>query len=254
MILFSTLLIAQTLFGPLKQIPPDLYEGYSMKGKAGITHQFRDDSYVPDEPLFYSTETVDQLIEAALNRGKSYYGKTDLYLYDALEEFLDAIEGKEVGLIGSTTPWYESILLAYGAHPVTIDYNKIVSDDPRLEFLTVEEYENAPRKFDAILSISSFEHDGLGRYGDPIDPDGDLKAMKKTLSMLNEGGLLFLAVPVGKDHVIWNLHRLYGKHRLPLLLDGWTTLKTFGFKPNKDLKLSHRAHHQPIFVLTPETN
>ncbi len=32
--------------------------------------------------------------------------------------------------------------------------------------------------FDMALSISSFDHDGLGRYGDPLDPVGDLKAMR----------------------------------------------------------------------------
>lgn len=42
----------------------------------------------------------------------------------------------------------------------------------------------------------------LGRYGDPLDPDGDLKAMKLVYSMLKPGGLLFLTVPVGPDVVV----------------------------------------------------
>ena len=32
---------------------------------------------------------------------------------------------------------------------------------------------------DVIVSFSSLEHDGQGRYGDPLDPDGDLVAMKE---------------------------------------------------------------------------
>ncbi len=31
--------------------------------------------------------------------------------------------------------------------------------------------------FDAAFSMSSFDHDGLGRYGDPLGPDSDLLAM-----------------------------------------------------------------------------
>ena len=33
-------------------------------------------------------------------------------------------------------------------------------------------------RFDVVLSISSVEHDGLGRYGDALDPDADLHAMR----------------------------------------------------------------------------
>ena len=69
-------------------------------------------------------------------------------------------------------------------------------------------------QFDVILSISSFEHDGLGRYGDPVDPDADLRSMSKTRQMLSPEGLLFLAVPIGRDCVMWNAHRVYGRARL----------------------------------------
>jgi len=27
--------------------------------------------------------------------------------------------------------------------------------------------------FDMVFSFSSIEHDGLGRYGDPLNPNGD---------------------------------------------------------------------------------
>lgn len=53
----------------------------------------------------------------------------------------------------------------------------------------MDEFEVNPRLFDAVVSISSYEHDGLGRYGDPINPDGDLIAMEKTKKMLKEDGL-----------------------------------------------------------------
>ena len=37
--------------------------------------------------------------------------------------------------------------------------------------------------FDVALSISSFDHDGLGRYGDPLEPDNDLRAMRVATDM-----------------------------------------------------------------------
>ena len=39
------------------------------------------------------------------------------------------------------------------------------------------------------MSISSFEHDGLGRYGDPVNAFGDFEAMTEMESIITEGGL-----------------------------------------------------------------
>ena len=44
----------------------------------------------------------------------------------------------------------------------------------------------------------SFDHDGLGRYGDRLQPDGDLLAMQTVAAVLQDQGLLFLTVPVGE--------------------------------------------------------
>ena len=54
------------------------------------------------------------------------------------------------------------------------------------------------------------EHVGLGRYGDALDPDGDLKAMAELSRVLAPGGSLLFAVPVGRPRVQFNAHRIYG--------------------------------------------
>ena len=140
------------------------------------------------------------------------YDVTNFWLYEALGKY--SIEGKNVGIFGSIDPWFESVCLSYGGVPTTIEYQKITSNDERLKVMTVSEYDQSPIKFDASFSISSFEHDGLGRFGDPIDPRGDIKAMKKMKKYVKKGSYLFLSVPVGMDAIVWNAHRIYGKKRL----------------------------------------
>ncbi|KAK5964144.1 hypothetical protein GCK32_017207, partial [Trichostrongylus colubriformis] len=44
------------------------------------------------------------------------------------------------------------------------------------------------KSFDFAASFSSIEHSGLGRYGDPIDPIGDLREVWKTSCLLKKGG------------------------------------------------------------------
>ena len=64
----------------------------------------------------------------------------------------------------------------------------------------------------SIASLSSMhviEHIGLGRYGDPLDPDGDLKAIRELCRVLARGGDLMVAVPVGRARIQFNAHRVY---------------------------------------------
>ena len=64
----------------------------------------------------------------------------------------------------------------------------------------------------SIASLSCMhviEHIGLGRYGDPLDPDGDLKAIGELVRVLAPGGDLLVATPVGRPRVAFNAHRVY---------------------------------------------
>ena len=133
-----------------------------------------------------------------------------------------------------------------------MEYNEITCSDRRLEIVTVDAFEKNPKQFDVILSISSWEHDGLGRYGDPMNPNGDLESMEKAKSMLRNGGILILAVPVGADALVWNVHRMYGPIRLPMLLDGWDVVATYGFDTEHVTTRLGTNAGQPVFVLQPK--
>ena len=99
--------------------------------------------------------------------------------------------------------------------------------------------------------MSSLDHDGLGRYGDPLCPDGDLLSIDKIREeLLTPGGVLILSVPVGPDLLAWNLHRRYGPIRLPLLLDGWDVVDKIGWKEEKMTKsVENKKSYEPIFIL-----
>lgn len=65
----------------------------------------------------------------------------------------------------------------------------------------------------SVTSLSCMhvvEHIGLGRYGDPLDSEGDIKAAKELSRVLAKGGKLLFVVPVGKQSRIeYNAHRIY---------------------------------------------
>lgn len=57
--------------------------------------------------------------------------------------------------------------------------------------------------------MHTVEHIGLGRYGDHIDPNGDLKAMNELTRVVATGGSFLFVVPVGKPKIEFNAHRIY---------------------------------------------
>ena len=65
---------------------------------------------------------------------------------------------------------------------------------------------------DAVQSLSCLhviEHVGLGRYGDPVDPDGHAKAARELSRVLAPGGTLLLSTPVGRERVCFDAHRVF---------------------------------------------
>jgi len=70
------------------------------------------------------------------------------------------------------------------------------------------------------------EHVGLGRYGDPLDPDGDLKAMAELQRVVAPDGNLLFVAPVGRPKVMFNAHRIY---RAQQVIDGFPKMRLAEF-------------------------
>ena len=61
----------------------------------------------------------------------------------------------------------------------------------------------------SISALCSLEHFGLGRYGDPIDPEACFKAFQSIQRVLEGGGYCYISVPIGREHVEFNAHRIF---------------------------------------------
>ena len=58
------------------------------------------------------------------------------------------------------------------------------------------------------------EHIGLGRYGDKLDPHGTKKAAKELARVLARGGSLYFSLPIGKERLCFNAHRIHSPGRV----------------------------------------
>lgn len=114
--------------------------------------------------------------------------------------------------IGSRIDGFIAHLLAMGIDVTMIDVRKfpkqveglhtIIDDATTLKQIPDESIES-------LSALCSLEHFGLGRYGDPLDPESCFKCFINIQKKLKKGGHLYLSVPVGKERVEFNAHRVF---------------------------------------------
>lgn len=246
--------------GPHKEIPEEMLNGYTMDGRIPVFPWFiRGDTPQP-ERLQWTPAVVESHCQRftrsnilSNRHGWEPYGNASRMLVASFDKYLPP--SASVAVIGSLDPWIEAILVNYGSTDITtVEYNVPVCSDNRINTLAYTEFEKISLKYDVIVTYSSIEHAGLGRYGDPLDPDGDLKAMAVMHRALKKGGFLLCAFPVGKDALVWNAHRIYGHIRLPLMLENFIEVEWYG--GGKDYlnyaPLTKNCTAQPVIVLRKE--
>lgn len=127
----------------------------------------------------------------------------------------------------SSSVYFSSIVSAF----VPIRYYDFRKPEIVLKGLTPGHADllHLPFDDDSVHSLSCMhviEHIGLGRYGDELDYDGDLKAVAEMRRVLAPGGSLIVVVPVGRPRICFNAHRIYGHQQV---LDLFSGLKLWEF-------------------------
>lgn len=61
----------------------------------------------------------------------------------------------------------------------------------------------------SLSCMHVIEHIGLGRYGDPVDPKGSIKAAREIVRVLGVGGKAYISVPIGRPRVQFNGQRIF---------------------------------------------
>jgi len=92
----------------------------------------------------------------------------------------------------------------YDYRPAILNLTGLLSGKGDLYKLPFED-----SSIDSLSCMHVVEHIGLGRYGDPVDYDGDLKAISEIKRVLSSGGNLLFVVPIGQNKIMYNAHRIY---------------------------------------------
>ena len=248
----------------MKKLTTKQYEDFSMGGKVPIISETEnDDIHLETGVYVIEDKNISKMIKAISDKKHMKLSKDGKLgsSYKEVEIFFRLIcdgdkgydfKDKNVLIVGTSNGWYEAWVLAYGGTPYVLEYMNIEYDGDRINYIDMKQAKQLSKKkgfqFDYCISFSTFEHSGLGRYGDEIDADGDLKAMEEVRDLLPLGGQMFLAVPIGVDRVVYPMHRIYGVERAPYLFNQWHLKGISGFWWFQ-FKGDFGVGHQPIFIL-----
>jgi hypothetical protein len=61
----------------------------------------------------------------------------------------------------------------------------------------------------SVSCLHVAEHIGLGRYGDPLDPQGADKSLVELQRVLAPGGMLLFSTPIGRERIEFNAQRIW---------------------------------------------
>jgi hypothetical protein len=143
--------------------------------------------------------------------------------------------------IGSRIDGFVAHLLTF--MPVTvIDIRPLESALPGLDFLQDDATRLkslADNSIDSVSTLHAAEHFGLGRYSDPVDPDSCFSFLQSLERVLGPGGRLYFSVPIGRERVDFNAHRVFAAATIMTAFSR-LTLVSFSFVDD-DGRLHERA-------------
>jgi SAM-dependent methyltransferase len=125
----------------------------------------------------------------------------------------------------------------YDYRPARLNLSDLESKRGDLMHLPFED-----NSVESISCLHTIEHIGLGRYGDPLDPDGDIKAINELIRVVKPGGSLIFVTPIGKPRIEFNAHRIYSYEQIQELFKE-VEMKEFSLVPDnfKELGLVANA-------------
>lgn len=211
---------------PPSHPPKNLCKEYTLDGKIPMMDWYFNNTNNSVNPPHITKSEYDDYF-SNLDKGIfNYYGDQGKAFFEVIKKY--PFFGKNITIWGLESINLDAFSLWAGANNVyVVEYNKPIIEHEKVSVFNTSEFQFSNMQSDIAISYSSFEHDGLGRYGDPLNPNGDLIAMQQAHNHLSDQGMLLLGVPLGMDCLVWNAHRIYGKLRLPLLLQNFKLIDVF---------------------------
>jgi len=164
----------------------------------------------------------------------------------AARKLMEILPAKHIDI--SSSIYFNAIVSAfipiefYDYRPAKLDLSGLLPYEGNLSKLSFKD-----NSIDSLSCMYVIEHIGLGRYGDILDPLGDIKAAMELQRVLKVQGNLLIVVPVGKPNINFNAHRVYSYEDVTSMFNK-LDLKEFSLLTDDDKGPEFLINASPKFV------
>lgn len=116
---------------------------------------------------------------------------------------------------------------------IVLDIRPLKTKIRNVEFLQFDLMKGVPEDLvescDSLSCLHALEHFGLGRFGDRVCWDGYKIGFENLLTMLKPGGKFYFSVPIGKQRIEFNAHRVFSIAYLLEMFSGRLRIDDFSY-------------------------
>lgn len=118
---------------------------------------------------------------------------------------------KKILDIGSYRHFLLGLLVHSQVTTIDVRNRKPISNNEVIITCDAKNLNLPDNSFDAVVSLCSLEHFGLGRYGDELDMNADKRAFKEMIRVLKPNGHLIFSTSItnAQPSIAFNVHRIY---------------------------------------------
>jgi hypothetical protein len=123
-----------------------------------------------------------------------------------------------------------------------VDLRPLQLQQPNLTFIqgTILDLPLPTDSTPSLSCLHVIEHIGIGRYGDPVDPLGHIRAAEQLVRVLAPGGTLLIGTPVGRERLVYDAHRVFSPETVIRMFKP-CRLREFSLIPDGSLAVKGKA-------------
>lgn len=145
--------------------------------------------------------------KAAAGSAKGHYFLQDIW---AARQVFNLRPERHVD-VGSRVDGFVANVCAFCPEVEYVDIRPMATEVPGLRSVagSVCRLPFADRSQRSLSCLHVLEHIGLGRYGDPVDPEGWKLGLAELQRVLAPGGQLLIGTPCGRERLVFHAHRVF---------------------------------------------
>lgn len=189
-----------------------LLKGQLFRALSGRRHYFRQQRQLMTDLSRRCPEftVIEEIVDRRSPEPRPISGEIAQFWYASTE--IERLKPREIHDVGSHRSWLMGVAARIPVHSLDVVRPPLCAANEVFHQGRAEDLPFGSESVECLTSLCSLEHFGLGSYGDPYDPEGDRRAIREMVRVLQPAGhlvLTTLCTGLPRPFIVFNTRRVY---------------------------------------------